>query len=222
MTDIHENTEKIDGGDQERKLAAEILADARKKADRTHNRAQKDLDKARNRQAVELEQFEQKRMADAEKQAGDRVTSVLSRIEHEKMRRAIEVRERIIQRALSLVRSRFESLSPSEAHEVTAKWFVEAFEAVDCEQGTVWVHDAEPAENRLNPPPDGWTVEKGDCGTGSFGVVLESKDGVRRFDNTLAARLERFEEMLRFEVSKKLELDEVFATVRNTQGQGDG
>lgn len=222
MTDIHENTEKIDGGDQERKLAAEILADARKKADRTHNRAQKDLDKARKRQAVELEQFEQKRMADAEKQAGDRVTSVLSRIEHEKMRRAIEVRERIIQRALGLARSRFESLSPSEAHEVTAKWFVEAFEAVDCEQGTVWVHDAEPAGNMLNPPPDGWTVEKDDCGTGSFGVVLESKDGVRRFDNTLAARLERFEEMLRFEVSKKLELDEVFATVRNTQGQGDG
>jgi vacuolar-type H+-ATPase subunit E/Vma4 len=202
---------------QEQKLRDEILGDARKKAERTLNRAEKDVEKAGKKQEKELQTLEQKRLEEAEKQAGERANAVLARIDHEKKRRAIIVCERIVARVVDAATARFAQMDKAELQNAVERWLQEGLEAMhDC-GGTVEVSlgSSAASDKMLASMPKGWKCIVSDSADDP-GVLLESTDGSRLFDNSLSARKERFLDDIRVEISRRLGLESVFDLVHSS------
>lgn len=192
---------------QEDKLQAEILGDAKTRAERVIARANNEADKARQLAAEESTRNRGERLAEASAEADMKCRSIVVDIKQEIRRRwllaseaslseflqtacaAVEQGEDI-DRARSLALLAREALAaigpgdgqatvnPADAGTITPAWL----EALSCE---LFGDDrASHYEVRADPALSG-------------GILITSNDGRRRFDNSYATRLQRLWDDLR-------------------------
>ena len=187
--------------EQEQKLRDEILKDAKRKAERALTRAKRDADKAckqaETAQASEREQA----LARAGERAATQSRAVLATVAQEIRRRRLLAREEIIERCLDEALTVAESLPAEEYRRSLGELLAEALAALGPGEATIRVR---PADLDLLSPPCLTTLGIESAGLTVVadaaivrGVVAESHDGRRQFDNTYATRRKRLRERLR-------------------------
>jgi vacuolar-type H+-ATPase subunit E/Vma4 len=187
--------------EQERKLRDEILSDAKRKAERTVARAEREAAEA-HKQMVEEQQTEREQALERARQRADaRSRAILVTVDQEARRQRLLAREEILGRSLDQALEAARSLSPEEAQRSLTELLSEAMTALGPGPAKIRVR---PADADLFSPE--LLAKLGhDAGTVSVigdermtpGIIAESSDGLRRFDNTYATRCERLRERLR-------------------------
>jgi vacuolar-type H+-ATPase subunit E/Vma4 len=192
---------------QEDKLQAEIISDAKNRAERILARANNDADKARQQAAEENERSRQERLAEGEAEAEARCRSILVDIQQETRRRWLLASEArlaaFLHEALAAV-ERAEGIDRERSLTLLAREALAAIGPGDCE---VLIR---PDDAALVTPE--WLSAlaqdiHGDQGKGRYavqtqaklsgGLILSSRDGRRRYDNSYATRLSRLWDDLR-------------------------
>jgi vacuolar-type H+-ATPase subunit E/Vma4 len=187
--------------EQEQKLRNEILNDAKRKAERTVTRAKRDAEKALNDARAEQEAERQQSLEQAAGRGDARSRAILSTVSQEVRRSRLTSRETIIAKCLDEALSQTNSLSGNEASESLVALLQEAVAALGSDELVVRVSPKE--ADMLTPEflsaqgliPGLLKIQADDAIAG--GVVVETPDGRRRFDNTHATRRARLLEPLR-------------------------
>ena len=201
--------------EQEQKLREEILADAQRKADRLVKRARRDADKAVRDVKKKHEKTRQQRLEEAEHTARGRERSILAGIQHELRRRWLERRETVLHTVLqealekarrgdgidprrSLCQLLTEALAQIGEDSLTVRLRPdqqELLEPADLERAARQAWDGKSAGDRLRREKKAGM---------DAGVIVETRNGHRRCDNTYAARLHRLRDALRARVAETL------------------
>ena len=192
---------------QEDKLQAEILSDAKTRAERIIARANNDADKALKQAAEEIERNRQERLAEAAAEAEMKCRSILVDIQQETRRRWLLASESclagFLREALAAV-ERSDGIDRARSLTLLAREALAAIGPGDCE---VVVGPADAAQatpewlvaqaRELFGADDAsrYTVRTAPALRG--GLIISSADGRRRFDNSYAVRLKRLWEELR-------------------------
>jgi vacuolar-type H+-ATPase subunit E/Vma4 len=187
--------------EQEQKLRDEILNDAKRKAERTVSRARREAEKAHEQAADEQRAEREQALARVAERADARCRAILATVSQEVRQRRLRAREDIIERCLDEALALAAGLSGEEAKESLRGLLAEALQALGPGEAVIRLR-AEDASllsaeflSSLGADPATLTVKADETIGG--GVVVESADGRRQFDNTYATRRERLRERLR-------------------------
>jgi len=202
--------------EQEAKLQQEILQDARRKAERTVERAHKEAE--RLSQAVRLEQGRaaEALQAKAGAEAVARARAVLAGIQHDVHKQWLRRRELVLDQVLADALRRVEQGEGFDRGRSLLERLVEALAVMGGDTPVVIAVSAQDAPlldaavlaaaaQQLKAGADasiGWRVV-GDPELAS-GFVVSSADGRRRFDQTFTARLARLKRALRQAVATQV------------------
>ena len=194
---------------QEERLREEILADAKRRADKILARARSDGESAAARARRANERRRKSALAEAQASGEQKRRNILQGVETEKRRMWLQRREECIDEVLAAVRARAEGLeagSPERAAALAAL-AEEAFASVGAAaQLRVAVN---PADAALATPT--WLRERGagaaECAVEADpriggGIRVATPDGRLFYDNTFAARLKRLRERFRTELAE--------------------
>lgn len=203
---------------QEEKLQQEILGDAKRRAERTLQRAKREADKASKAVESRIGDIRTERLADAERMATGRENAISAGIDHELMRRWLEVREAAFEQLFTECIEAVENGQGDERADSLRELAIEAVQALGRAELVLRVRpedahvfdDAAMEQLLAQAGPDWATgasmsVEVDDAM--SVGVVVETADGRKRFDNTYATRLQRSKQSLRAEVCHQAGID---------------
>ena len=187
--------------EQEQKLRDEILADAGRKAERARAKAQRDAEKARKQAETDQQAERAALLARAAERGAAQSRSILVTVAQEVRRRRLLARETVIERCLDEALDAADGLAGDELDRSLGELLAEALAALG--DGPVLVRVAPGAAGTLSPErlaalgidPARLTVIPDEALGG--GLVAESPEGARRFDNTYATRRERLRERLR-------------------------
>lgn len=182
---------------QEQKLRDEILNDAKRKAERIQARAERDAAKARE-QATEEQRAEREQALERARQRADtRSRAILVTVDQEVRRQRLVARESILERCLDRALAAACSLPPEEERRALAELLDEALTALGPGPAKIRACPADAAvlSSAILDDPANITVTA-DERLGA-GLVAESPDGLRQFDNTYATRRQRLRERLR-------------------------
>lgn len=181
---------------QEQKLRDEILNDARRKAERALTRAERDAAKARDEAAEEQRAEREQALERARQRADTRSRAILVTVDQEVRRQRLLAREAILERCLDQALETACSLPPDDARRSLAELLDEALAALGPGPATVRARPADAAVLASAIPAASQVTVTADERLGA-GLVAESADGRRQFDNTYATRRERLRERLR-------------------------
>ncbi len=192
---------------QEDKLQAEILSDAKTRAERLIARANNDADKARQQAAEEIERNRQERLAEATAEAESKCRSIVVDIQQETRRRWLLASESCLAAFLREAQAaveRGDGIDRARSLTLLAREALAAIGPGDCE---VVVG---PADAALATPEWLTTLARELFGANDAsryavrtdpslrgGLIVSSADGRRRFDNSYATRLKRLWDDLR-------------------------
>ncbi len=181
---------------QEQKLRDEILNDARRKAERALARAERDAAKARDEAAEEQRAEREQALERARQRADIRSRAILVTVDQEVRRQRLLAREAILERCLDQALETACSLPPEDARRSLAELLDEALAALGPGPAKVRARPADAAV-LASAISDAAQVTVTDDERLGAGLVAESPDGLRQFDNTYATRRERLRERLR-------------------------
>ena len=204
--------------EQEAKLQQEILQDARKKAERTIDRARKECAKLKS--AVESQQAQEREtlLAQAGAEAAIKTRSILAGIRHDIQKQWLRSREAVIgsvfQEALTQLTAGHDIDRPlslkSLLEEAIQTIGLEKGLQISCrpEEATVFTPEQLAEIAGRNGGADGlaatWRLKPDPALTG--GLVVTSADGRRRVDQTYSGRLNRRRQQLRNQVEELIEI----------------
>jgi vacuolar-type H+-ATPase subunit E/Vma4 len=195
--------------DQEQKLRDEILNDAKRKAERTLTRAKRDAAKAHEQAADEQKTEREQALARATERADARCRAILATVSQEVRQRRLRARENIIEQCLDEALAGAAGLSGDDAKTSLGGLLAEAVQALGPGEAVVRVRPEDAAAisaeflSSLGVDPATLTVQTDESLGG--GVIVESADGRRQFDNTYATRRERLREQLRTLLAGEIE-----------------
>ncbi|NLF17141.1 MAG: hypothetical protein GX595_07775 [Lentisphaerae bacterium] len=197
--------------DNERKLQQEILSDAQRKAERLLARARSDAEKALAQQRQESGRSRSRRLAEAQREAETSARAITARIRHQVQSLWLQRRERCFDELFAAMLEDLENGQGIDRERSLRQLLQEALEALG----------PRPAVLRLGPAaaavltaaavaevqaalPAAAPLQRQVVDGLPGGLVVESSDGLRRFDNTYATRLKRLRGALRAQLSAGL------------------
>jgi len=195
--------------EQEQKLRDEILSDAKRKAERALTRARRDADKARRQAETDQESEREQGLARAGERAAVQSRAVLATVAQEVRRRRLLAREEIIDRCLDEALTAAEDLPAEDSRRSLGELLAEALAALGPGESTIRVRPADldflssQCLTALGIESAPLTVVADTTIAG--GVVAESHDRLRQFDNTYATRRKRLRERLRTLLAGEIE-----------------
>ena len=182
---------------QEERLRAEMKQDAERKARRIIDRARREAGKLLDEVRREVSELRRVRLAMAQHTAEDQVSAILAGVEHETRRRRLIAREEVIRAALSRALERAASTQGNERKKILTAALSQAI--ADFPDDRFRIHcspdDVARVRESADTLPEGTEIVADPSVTG--GIVIVSEDGVRRYENSFEARLERMRELLR-------------------------
>ena len=195
--------------EQEQKLRDEILSDAKRKAERALTRARRDADKARRQAETDQASEREQALARAGERAAVQSRAVLATVAQEVRRRRLLAREEIIERCLDEALTAAESLPAEDSRRSLGELLAEALAALGPKEVTIRVRPADLdllssqclATLGIESAPLTVVADTTIAG----GVVAESHDGLRQFDNTYATRRKRLRKRLRTLLAGEIE-----------------
>jgi vacuolar-type H+-ATPase subunit E/Vma4 len=194
--------------EQEQKLQQEMLEDAERKARRIIDRAKRDAEKMLASEQGDNEALRELRLEDAEREAGERAQAILASIEQERRRRWLTRREAAITDVIDAALQELQAADSATVRKSLTALLEQALTVVNSVDVRVLTSPAQAAVVReilpavfkqvlgqatRNSAAPAVCEDAGIAG----GVVVESLDGVRRYDNTYRARLARLGDELR-------------------------
>lgn len=202
--------------DSETKLKDEILADAKRRADRLTKRAERDASKEIDAVKEEHKDLAEKRLEEARKQAEDRRRAIAAGIEHEITKRWLNMREARLEALFDDLLQQLEARRDIDSARSLQQLLIEALSALG--PTTVTVRAGADCASILDDALIGsaiqhaWNEESGSAAAASVtvevdenvrsGLIAISADKRKRFDNTYATRLARLHDNLRALVSE--------------------
>lgn len=199
--------------DRESKLQQEILSDAQRKADRALNRARSDMDKALAAVREQHTRLREQQLQEAQREADEKSRAITARVRHEIQRHWLTLREQGFEQLFSDLLEALERGDGIDPTRSLRQLLQEALEAIGPRDAVVRLNSAgaailtEPvvADLVASLPPrtrGAAALQRQVDDSLRAGVVVESCDRQRRFDNTYATRLQRLRGELRALVSE--------------------
>jgi len=199
--------------DSESKLQQEILSDAQRKADRIIGRAHSDSDKALTAVREEHARLRDQQLQEARREADEKARAITARVRHEIQRRWLTLREEGFDQLFSSLLTTLEQGTGIDRQRSLRQLLQEALAAIGPRDAVVRLNpacaalltDAVVADVAAALPPGvrgSATLRRQVDDALRPGVVVESVDGQRFFDNTYATRLGRLRSDLRALVSE--------------------
>jgi len=192
-----------------RALRQEILSKARKQAEDLLEEAKEEAEVARQEAEKEAQSIKARILGEARKEAALDRRRTISAARLEAQRTLLAKREEIISQVFAQARQRLAKLRHSDAYpDVLQRLIAEAAASLGGGDLVVWAN----AEDMALLDDKFLTKVTRDLGPGTKlkrgghpididgGVIVECADGHMRYDNSFAARLERFRDELRNEV----------------------
>ncbi len=178
--------------DEARTEAKQILADARARADNIRQQAQADSE------------TERERILQQARKESDRTRSeAIASAELEARMLKLARREKLLARVFDAVRGRMEAVTQwTDYDQIVREWVLEATRQVGSKEvriradGRTRAALADEVLRDLSKEA-GVELRLGDTLEGGTGIIAETADGHRRYDNTLEARLTRAQDALR-------------------------
>ncbi len=198
---------------QEEKLRQEILADAKKRADRIIARAKSDAANAEKAAAAANEKLRQERLAAAQEESDVRHRSIIQGLWSEKRKLWLVAREECLDALFAEVRQEAVAIPVDDPRhgQSLARLIAEGIASVDAPEVVLQVTEADaklvtPAWLQKNLPEEFAAVKISvQCDKAiRGGVKISSADGRRNFDNTYGGRLHRLHESFREEIARAL------------------
>jgi vacuolar-type H+-ATPase subunit E/Vma4 len=197
--------------EQEQKLQREILADAERKARRIIDRAQRDAEKMLESEQADNQALRELRLEDAEREAGERAQAILASIEQERRRRWLIKREEVIAGVIDAALQELQAADSETSRLAMTALLAQALAALNAMDVRLLVSPVQVALVReIMPAAVTQALGKGATGSSAAvviadpaiagGVVVETSDGSKRYDNTYSARLARLGDELRVEI----------------------
>lgn len=198
--------------DNETKMGREILADARQKASHTLEKARREAEKllqsVRDRQLA----LRREKMEAAEQAATEKARNILAVLDVEKRRQILLSREKIVRAVLDKAAAAVNGGEDYDRNKSLLELLREAAAGIGSGDLIVRMRPADAA--LLGAPAVVETVLRyADAGARAAlvedpavpgGVIVETADGKRRFDNSLPARRRRLEKTLRPRIAREL------------------
>jgi vacuolar-type H+-ATPase subunit E/Vma4 len=195
--------------EQEQKLRDEILNDAKRKAERALSRAQKDAKKAHDQAATDQKTERDQALGRAQERASARSQAILATVSQEVHRRRLLAREEVIEACIDDALAATVELSADGALKSLGGLLTEALAALGPGEATVRVRPDDVSAlgpdflAKLGINPSTLAIEADETIVG--GLIVQSADGRRQFDNTYATRRERLHEQLRTLLASEIE-----------------
>lgn len=197
--------------DNERKLQQEILGDAQRKAERLLARARGDAEKALAQQRQEAGRSRSRRLEEAQREAEASARAITARIRHQVQSLWLQRRERCFDALFTEMQEALENGQDIDRERSLRQLLQEALEALGPRPAVLRVNTATAAvltaavvgEVQAGLPAAAPLECQVDDSL-TAGLLIESKDGLRRFDNTYATRLRRLRGALRAQLSAGL------------------
>ena len=197
---------------QEEKLRQEILGDAKLKAERLVARAQVNADKLVAEARAQGEEKRQQRLAEARELADKQCASILVDVEREARRYRLLGREKCLDALFARALTEAENASGDEHRRSLEALAREAMAAIGPRAMKVifpqtdsaivtpeWLSALGRELFGENAP----VVTSEPSSDARAGLLFESLDGARSFDNTYSARLERMHELFRRKLTEE-------------------
>jgi len=192
--------------EQAEKLRQEILADARRRAERNRKRAEQEAQKIVREAEQAVERLRRERLAQAEHEAEQVARTILAGVDQEVRRNRLRRRERVIQEVYRKALASLRDAPPEKTRRILARLITMALQQIGPNQA-VRVHVrpdqadvitsdlmascARQAFGESAVAPEFEVTPDEDIRTG--GVLVETKDGRLLCDNTFEARLQRLD-----------------------------
>lgn len=200
--------------EQENKLGRDLLHDASEKARLLLENAERESAALAAAAAGRRQARRAQRETEAEKAAGDRIRTLRAMRETEKRRRRLLAADQAIQSVLARAARQAAGAPPADRRASIEALLGEAAAALGGGDLDVHLRPEDLAllgETRVaalirqaaGADRAGRITVSPDPGIGS-GVILETADGKRRFDNTLSARRGRLDKSLRLRIAREL------------------
>jgi vacuolar-type H+-ATPase subunit E/Vma4 len=200
---------------QEEKLQQEILEDAERKARRAIERARRDAEKLLEAARQENEKKRAEQLAAAQHRADERVNAVQASISHDKQQMWLAAREEVINEVLRNSLAAIYENTGEQRRETCRQLLKEALAAMGSDQVTIVVAEPDVDMVRAEILPQVASdlgLDTANCqvvGSARIkaGVLVETADRRRRYDNTLDGRAFRMKERLRADILAALEAE---------------
>lgn len=194
--------------EREDKLRQEILNDARRKAERTVERAKRDADKALGAARKRQEAMREARIRKAERIAADKCRALHASIGQELQKEWLQRREKVLDDLFDEILAGLEAGAGVDQEESLAELVEEATAAVGPGELVVHIRPAdkaklteerlaEIAERALPDSAGSVTFTIVESAEADAGVIVTTTDNRRHFDNTYATRLQYLRPELR-------------------------
>ena len=200
--------------EQENKLGRDLLHEASEKARLLLGHAERESAALAAAAAARRQARRTERVTEAEKAASDKIRTLRARRETEKRRRRLLAADQAIQSVLNLAARQIAGAPPADRLASIEALLGEAAAALEGGDLNVRLRPEDLAligETRVDAlvrqavgaDRAGMITVIPDSGIGN-GVILETADGKRRFDNTLSARRGRLDKSLRLRIAREL------------------
>jgi len=193
-------------------LIGEILADARKKAERLARRADQEAKGVLNKARHEADALAAAAIAAAQARAGREKTVVLATVDIEAQRLDIDAHERIIREAFDTAGKRLADKRSYDYAGTLVKLIAAAAKTIGGDSFTVALSqddarqaDARDLQQKVSAALGrAVTLQLDQPAPITGGAIVRSADGHRLVDNSLEARMRRMREQLRRQVAQEL------------------
>jgi len=197
--------------EKEERLRQEIMKDARRKAERTLERARSDVEKQKAKIRRRQEKNRKQAMDEAKTRAEEQYRSVTARVQHEKLKRWLQRREEVLEELFAAVLEDVGNEEQIDRRNSLSQLIREAIASVGPGRFVVrvcptdkpmitreWLKSV--AGQALETDSEQIRLEVQADPRVKDGVIVESEDGDRYFDNTCETRLRRMKSDLRTEL----------------------